>query len=535
MSNLLDYIKQARSFKIKTIDEVAESLGIKKGNYESYGMYKTKLSPSLAHDFDINKKGKYVVVSAITPTKFGEGKTLTTIGLSMSLNKIGKKAVCCIRQPSLGPIFGAKGGATGGGMCQVIPPEEINFFLNGDFPAVEACHNLISAFVYNHVYHKVSPRIKEVLWKRVIDINDRSLRKIKLEFGKDLQFESGFELTPASEIMALIALAGDYSDLLKRLEQIIVAVGEGGSPITTKDVGVVGPSSILLKKAFWPNLLQTCEGTPCIIHAGPFGNIAHGNSSVIADLIALKYGDFVVTECGFGAELGFEKFIDIKCRTSGLTPDCAVVVVTCRAVKEHTLDLFKHTIRVVKMTGIPCAVSINKFDNDSPADIEDIKRSAFENGADTVDIVEFFSKGGNGGLDLAQNVARLASAVHKIKSFYDLDMPVEEKIRTLARNLYLAEDIELSSRAKKSIELIRKWGYERLPICVAKNHLSLTHDPECKGIPTSYKLPITNIEVKSGAGYINVLCGNILTLPGLPERPESMNYSLNSTGEFNFG
>lgn len=535
MSNLFDYIREARRFRLRHIGEVAGSLGIPQDSIELYGRYKAKVPPSCAGVAPSSRKGRYVIVTAVTPTKFGEGKTLNTIGISMALNRLGKKAVACLRQPSLGPLFGVKGGATGGGKCQVIPPEDINFFLTGDFPAIETCHNLIAAFTFNHIYYGKTPKIERVLWRRVIDMNDRTLRRITHAVGKAGDFNTGFDLTPASEVMAIVALASSYEDLLARLERIIVGVDESGAPVTTKDIGAAGPSSVLLRKAFWPNLLQTSESTPVMIHAGPFGNIAHGNSSILADLIALGLCDFVITEAGFGAELGFEKFIDIKCRVSGLWPDCAVVVVTLRAVKEHGLDLLMHTIAIVKMAGVPCVVAVNKFEEDSEQDVKQLRDFCLKNGADACEGATFFRDGGAGGTALAEAVVELSSRQKQAgRYFYSLDTPVEERIRTLARKLYLAEDVEFSPKAVKSIKRLRKWGFDRLPVCIAKNHLSLSHDPNVKGIPKPYKFPVSDVDVRAGAGYIYVLSGDILTLPGLPDVPPSVAYSLDSTGDFKF-
>lgn len=531
MSTLFDCIREARRFKLVPIEKIAEDLGIGGAYLEVHGKYKAKIDPNVLGKLK-RKNGKYIIVTAVVPTKYGEGKTTTAIGLSMALNRSGRKSVCCLRQPSLGPLFGVKGGATGGGASQVIPPEDINFFLTGDFPAIQMSHNLIASFVYNHIHYGKSPEIKRVHWNRVMDINDRSLRKIIKVFKDKKEFKSGFELTAASEIMAVVALAKDYPDLINRMNRIIVAEDADGKPVTTSAIGVSGPATVLLRKAFWPNLLQTCENTPCIMHTGPFGNVAHGNSSIIADLIALKTSDYVITEGGFGAELGFEKFIDLKCRTSGLWPDCAVLVATARAVKLHGNELFKHMIKIVRSRGIPCVVSVNRFAADSEGDLEELKAVALSAGVEAVSVVDVYEKGSEGATELAGNVVKFCDGDGGVSNyFYQDNLSVYEKIRVLAKELYLAEDLELSGRAQRSLKRLSSWGMDRLPVCVAKGHFSLSHDPKEKGIPSAYRLPIADIDVKAGAGFIYALCGNIMTMPGLPEEPVSSSYQLNQEGD----
>ncbi len=547
---ILSDIEIAQAAKMKPIVEIAETLGIKEGDLEFYGKYKAKVSLDVLARNKSKKDGKYIDVTAITPTPLGEGKTVTTIGLSMALNKIGKKTTVCIRQPSLGPVFGIKGGAAGGGYSQVVPMEDFNLHLTGDVHAVGLAHNLAAAFLDNSIYKKnplnIDPRSIE--WRRVVDISDRYLRNIIVGLGtKDdgLPRQSGFDITVSSEVMAILALTTDLKDLRKRVGKIVLATTYDGKPVTTEDIKVAGAMAVLLKDAIKPNLMQTLENTPCLVHAGPFANIAHGNSSILADKIALKLSEYVVTESGFGADCGAEKFFDIKCRYSGLKPNAAVMVCSIRALKMHSGDftviagkplskglvtenidavergcanLEKH-IENIKTFGIPVVVAINKFTTDTDKEIEAVRKRALRSGADDALVSEVWARGGAGGADLAKAVVKAAEKPSNFGYLYSLDMPIKAKIEKIACEIYGAAKVEYSPIAEQKIKRYEKWGYGNLPICMAKTHLSLSHDPALKGRPTGFTLPIRDMRASIGAGFLYPLCGEMRTMPGLPSHP----------------
>lgn len=559
---MLSDLEIAQKAEIKDIREIAEKAGIKEKYLELYGNYKAKVSLEILKELENKKNGKYIDVTAITPTPLGEGKTVTTIGLSQAIGKLGKKVFTCIRQPSLGPVFGIKGGAAGGGYSQVIPMEDFNLHLTGDVHAVGIAHNLLAAFVDNSVYKGNPLNIDPytITWPRVVDVSDRFLRHIIIGLGgKENGFprETGFDITVASEIMAILALTTDLFDLRKRLGKIIVAQTYDKKPVTAEDVKAAGAMTVLLKDAIKPNLMQTLEHTPVFVHAGPFANIAHGNSSIIADLIAIKLADYVVTESGFGADCGMEKFMNIKCRYSGLKPDCVVLVCSIRALKMHSgkfkvvpgkpLDRglveenipaliqgasnLKKQIENAKLFGIPCVVAINKFQTDTEREIEKTKELALEFGADDVAVSEVWEKGGEGGLELAEKVIKACDKEKNFQFLYPLDLPIKEKIEIIAKKIYGAEKVEYSSLAEEKIKLYTKWGFQNLPICMAKTHLSLSHDPDLKGAPKGFTLPIRDIRISAGAGFLYPLCGEMRTMPGLPSEPAGTKVDIDKNGK----
>ena len=534
---------------IKPITSIAAKLGIPRKNLELFGDYKAKIS------LDILKKpgslkGKYVVVTGITPTHLGEGKTVTTIGLSMALNKLGRKAVACIRQPSIGPFFGVKGGGVGGGRSSVLPEEDINLHLTGDIHAVSQAHNLCASFIDNHLYrgNALNIDIDHIYWRRVVDVNDRALRRVVIGSGggdNGVERETGFDITAASELMAILALSESMPDLRKRISKIIVALTKDGKPVTCEDLKVAGSMALLLRDAIKPNLVQTSEGTPCIIHTGPFANITHGNSSILADRIGLKLADFVVTESGFGADCGLEKFADIKCRQSGLKPDVVVLVASIRALKVHS-GLFKMTVgkpldkeierenlRAVELGssnlkkqiensviyGVPCVVAINRFKTDTDRETALVKRKALEAGALSCVVSEVFIKGSRGGIDLGKAVIEAAKIKSSFKFLYSSTASIKDKMEIIAKTIYGANSVSYEPLAEANAEIYEKLGLGKLPICVAKTHLSLSHDPMLKGAPSDFVLPVREIRPSVGAGFLYALCGKILTMPSLPSHP----------------
>jgi formyltetrahydrofolate synthetase len=554
-------IEIARQTPLKDIKEIAENIGIKEDELELYGRYKAKVKLSLLERLKSNRQGKYIDVTAITPTPLGEGKTLTTIGLGLGLNKLGRKAISCIREPSLGLVFGIKGGATGGGRCQVLPMEEINLHLTGDHHAVSIAHNLLVAFLDNSILKDNPLNIDPltVNLRRVIDVNDRSLRNIVTGLGSKMDGisrESGFDTTACSEVMAILALSSDLKDMRKRLSKIVAAFTKEKRPVTAEDLKVAGAMAVILKKAIEPNLLQTTENTPCFIHTGPFANIAHGNSSIIADKIALRLADYCITESGFGADCGAEKFFDIKCYYSGLKPDCAVLVASVRALKMHSgkfeviagkpLDKelirsnpeavkegcsnLKKQIENVKIFGVPAVVAINRFETDTDEEIEVIKRCALESGADDVAESNVYRAGSAGAVELAEAVEKVSSKPSNFKFLYKEHDSIKEKIETIAKKIYGAGDVKYSKKALKKIKLYTELGYNDLPICIAKTHLSLSHIPSLKGRPRGFTLPVKDIRISGGAGFVYILCGKINTMPGLPSRPAGQNMDLDKNG-----
>jgi formyltetrahydrofolate synthetase len=559
---MLSDIQIAQKAAKEPIENIAGKLNLDKRFLIPYGKYIAKIDLSILESIKNKPSGKYILVTAITPTPLGEGKTVTTIGLSMALNKLGKLTSTCIRQPSLGPVFGIKGGAAGGGYSQVLPMEDFNLHFTGDVHAVGLAHNLAAAFLDNSLFHKNKLKIDPatIMWRRVVDVSDRSLRNVKIGLGEKedgIPRDSGFDITVASEIMAILALAEGLADLRKRLSRIIVAYTQEGKPVTCEDLKVAGSMAAVLRDAIKPNLIQTIENTPCFVHAGPFANIAHGNSSILADRIALKLSEYVVTEAGFGADCGAEKFFDIKCRYSGLKADAAVLVCSIRALKVHSgkfkitagmpLDtcLEKEDIQAVEegcgnlqkqienilCFGVPVVVAINRFACDTDKEIDFVIKKAKEFGADDCCVSEVWKKGSSGGVDLAKAVIKASGKKSNFKFLYPLEMPMEEKIKTIAAKIYGAADVEYSNEARKKMELYKKLGLDKLPICMAKTHLSLSHDPNFKGRPRDFILPITDIRASVGAGFLYSLCGAMRTMPGLPSHPVGENIDINEKGD----
>ncbi len=543
------------------IVNIARKIGLMEDEIETYGSDKAKISLNVSPRIADHPSGKYILVTAITPTPLGEGKTVTTIGLSMALNRIGERAIACIRQPSMGPVFGIKGGGTGGGYSQVIPAEELNLHFTGDMHAVSTAHNLLAAFLDAHIHHgnplNIDP--SSVILRRVIDLSDLVLRHIVVGLGgggNGTVRETGFDLTPASEVMAILALASDLSDLRRRLGKIIVAIDRDGGLVTAEDLKCAGAMTVLLKDAIKPNLIQTLENTPCLVHAGPFGNIAHGNSSIIADKIAIKLADYVVTESGFGADMGAEKFFNIKCRYSGLKPDAAVLVCTIRALKAHSgqfkivpgkpldselleenlpaleeggANLVKQ-IENVRAFGIPVVVAVNRMTEDTEAEIEAIRRLALAAGAETAAVSNVFAKGGEGGIELAEAVVSAAQKKSTFKPLYSLKSSIRKKIETIATQMYGASGVEYLPGVRTRIKRYEEWGLSNLPICMAKTHLSLSHDPNLKGRPTGFTVPVRDILASAGAGFLYVLLGEMSTMPSLPSSPRGQLIDIDEAG-----
>jgi len=564
MKNIPSDLEIAQSAKLKPILEIAKKIGIKENELELYGKYKAKITLSIVDRLKDKPFGKYIDVTAITPTPLGEGKTVTTIGLSLGLNKLKKKVITTLRQPSMGPVFGIKGGAAGGGYSQVLPMEDINLHFTGDIHAVGAANNLLAAFIDNSVTkgNKLNINPDTIITRRVVDISDRALRQIKTGLGGEengIPRDTGFDITVASEVMAILALSKDLSDLRSRIGKIIAAFTYDGMPVTAQDLKCAGAMTVLLKDAIKPNLVQTTENTPCIMHAGPFANIAHGNNSILADMIALKLADYVVTESGFGADCGAEKFMDIKCRVSGLKPpDAVVIVCSIRALKMHggafkaapgkkineealkkedveavkkgSANLEKH-IENMRLFGVPVVVAINRFLYDTDSEIAIIKEIAVKAGASDAVVSEVWEKGGAGGIELAKAVIKICGEKSDFRFLYPLDMPIEKKIETIAKKIYGAKEVSYSEEAKKKIEHYTKLGYDKLPICMAKTHLSLSHDPELKARPIDFILPIKDVRISAGAGFLYPLCGQMRTMPGLPSVPAGTKVDIDSDGK----
>jgi formate--tetrahydrofolate ligase len=551
----------AQAAKMNPIKEIAESVGLLEDEVEPYGKYMAKVNLGVLDRLQDRPQGKYIVVTAITPTPLGEGKTVTTIGLSQSLGYIGKKVFTCIRQPSLGPVFGIKGGAAGGGYAQVVPMEDFNLHLTGDVHAVGVAHNLLAALIDNHIYHGNELNIDAlaVTWPRVMDISDRALRRIVTGLGgreNGLPRESGFDITVASEVMAILALTTDLQDLRKRLGRIVIGLNRDKKAVTAEDLKAAGAMAVLLKDAIKPTLMQTLEHTPVFVHAGPFANIAHGNSSILADQIALKLADYVVTESGFGADMGAEKFMDIKCRYSGLVPSAVVMVCSIRALKMHSgrfkvvagkpLDagLIQENIEAVekgaenlekqienmRYFGVPVIVAINRFHTDTDNEIEVIKRKALAAGAEGAYVSEVWAKGGEGGAELAEAVAAAAEKSSNFQFLYPLEASIKEKIETIATKIYGADGVDYSPTAEQKIKSYTELGFGELPICMAKSHLSLSHEPSWKGRPRNYRVPIRDIRASVGAGFLYPLLGEMRTMPGLPSRPASEKIDIDEQG-----
>jgi formyltetrahydrofolate synthetase len=597
-------IEIAQEAELKPIAQVAAEIGLLPGELELHGDYEAKVRLSVLERLAAAPNGKYVDVTAITPTPLGEGKTTTTVGLSQALGAhLGKRVFTCIRQPSQGPTFGIKGGAAGGGYSQVVPMEDFNLHLTGDIHAITAANNLLAAAIDARILHeaaqpddgklfnalcpadkqgqrKFSPSMirrlqklgiaktnpdeltpeersrfarldidpASITWRRVMDTNDRFLRQITIGQGpeeKGMERSTGFDITVASEIMAILALTSDLADMRQRLGAMVIGTSRAGEAITAEDLGAAGALTVLMKDAIKPTLMQTLEGTPVFVHAGPFANIAHGNSSIIADRIALKLADYVVTESGFGADIGMEKFFDIKCRYSGLIPNCVVLVATVRALKMHgggpkvvagkplasaytdeNLDLLRaglpnlqHHIRNARGFGIPVVVAVNSFATDTPAECELVRQAASDAGAEDAVVCTHWMEGGKGTVKLAEAVVKACERPASFKFLYPLDISIKEKIETICKEIYGADGVDYTPEAEAKIELYTHLGFDKLPMCMAKTHLSLSHDPALKGVPTGYRIPISDLRASVGAGFLYPLVGEMRTMPGLPTRP----------------
>lgn len=566
-------IEIAQAAVIRPIVQIAEQHGISDEHIDHFGKYKAKVRLEFLKEIENKpKRAKYIDVTAISPTPLGEGKTTTTVGLTQGLGRLGLKAIAAIRQPSMGPTFGIKGGAAGGGYSQIVPMEDFNLHLTGDIHAVSAAHNLCATALDARMFHesrwseaffakqgmtKLDIDQYQVMWRRVVDMNDRPLRNILLGVGgvdNGPLRQSGFDISVASEVMAILALSKDLKDLRQRMGKIILAIDKKGKAVTTEDLGVAGAMTILLKDAIKPNILQTLEEQLAFVHAGPFANIAHGNSSVIADLIATKIGDYVVTESGFGADMGFEKFVDIKCRTSGIFPDAVVIVATVRALKMHgggpkvspgkplakeyvaedqelvrkgLCNLLAH-LGIVKKFGVPAVVAINAFPTDTEAEWNIIKEAAIKAGAVDAVVTKNWADGGDGAKALAEAVVKAANMPSHVEPFYPLELSIKEKIERIAREVYGAEHISYSPEADKSIEKFSELGYDSLPICMAKTQYSLSHDPALKGAPKGFTFPIADVRIAAGAGFIYPLSGEINTMPGLSSKPGYMGMDIDT-------
>jgi formate--tetrahydrofolate ligase len=550
---MLSNIEIARQAKPKPITEIADGLGIPHDAIYNYGPTKGKISLDWIQRLD-KPDGKLVLVTAITPTPAGEGKTTTTVGLGDALSRIGKKAVICLREPSLGPSFGSKGGAAGGGYAQVIPMEDINLHLTGDFHAIAAANNLLAAMLDNHIYwgNKLGIDQRRISWRRVVDVNDRALRHIISSLGgvaNGYPREDGFDIVPASEVMAVFCLSSSLEDLVERLGRIVVAQTRDRTPVTAKDLEANGAMAVLLKDAIAPNLVQTLEGNPAFVHGGPFANIAHGCNSVIATRTGLKLGDYVVTEAGFGADLGAEKFFDIKCRMAGLHPAAAVIVATVRALKMHggvaredlaaenaaavkkgSANLVRH-IHNVKRYGVPVTVAINRFGTDMDAEIAAIQAAAASEGVEAI-LCTHFADGSKGAEALAKKVVQLAeSGAAQFAPLYPDDMPLFDKAKTIATEIYAASDLIADKTIRDRLHGWEKEGRGNLPICIAKTQYSFSTDPNLKNAPSNHVVPIREVRLSAGAGFVVVICGEIMTMPGLPSVPAANSIRINEYGD----
>lgn len=545
-------IEIAQNYKMQPINQIAEKTGIGEEYIEQYGKYKAKIDNRWLRDCN-KKDGKLILVTAITPTPAGEGKTTTTIGLSDAMNLIGKKTVVALREPSLGPVFGIKGGAAGGGYSQVVPMEDINLHFTGDFHAIGAANNLLAAMLDNHIYQSnalgIDPR--KITWKRCVDMNDRQLRFVVDGLGgktNGVPREDGYDITVASEIMAVFCLASDMSDLKERLGRIVVAYTYDDKPVTARDLKAVGAMAALLKDAIKPNLVQTLGGTPAFVHGGPFANIAHGCNSVIATRMALKAADYTVTEAGFGADLGAEKFLDIKCRAAGLKPDAVVLVATVRALKMHggakktelgsenlvalekgLPNLLRHLDNITNVYRLPCVVAINRFPTDTDAEINAVIEKCKARGVN-VKLSTVWADGGKGGVELAEEVVRLCEKKNQFTFAYNLEGGIQNRIETLVKTIYRGSGINVSSAAEKQIAALESRGYGNLPVCVAKTQYSFADDPSLICAPENFIVNIKNVKVSAGAGFIVALTGDIMTMPGLPKTPAAENIDVDDDG-----
>ena len=550
---MLTDIEIAQSVKLRHISEIAEKAGIPEEYLELYGRNKAKIDLALLKDSE-KENGKLILVTAMTPTPAGEGKTTTTIGLADGLARIGKNVMVALREPSLGPVFGVKGGAAGGGWAQVVPMEDINLHFTGDFHAIGAANNLLAAMLDNHIYQGNSLNIdpRRITWHRCVDMNDRQLRFVTDGLGgrvNGVPREDSYDITVASEIMAVLCLASDITDLKERISRIVVGYTYNDEPVTAGDLKAAGAMTALLKDALKPNLVQTLEGTPAIVHGGPFANIAHGCNSVTATRMALKLGDYAVTEAGFGGDLGAEKFLDIKCRVSGLKPDAVVIVATVRALKMHggkaktelnTEDLealgkglpnlLRHVSNIKNVYGLPAVVAVNRFPTDTDADIDLVIAKCKELGVNTV-LSTVWAEGGKGGTALAEEVVRLCECENNFRFSYESELSIEEKIEAVAKKVYGGDGITVSPAAKKQIARLTELGYGNLPVCIAKTQYSFSDDPTKLGAPEGFKITVKNVRISAGAGFIVVLTGDIMTMPGLPKVPAAEKIDVDENGK----
>ncbi|HFU4058690.1 TPA: formate--tetrahydrofolate ligase [Streptococcus suis] len=550
---VLSDIDIANSVQMEPIGQVAERLGIPEESLSLYGRYKAKIDSRQLEALKDQPDGKLILVTAISPTSAGEGKTTTSVGLVDALSAIGKKAIIALREPSLGPVFGVKGGAAGGGYAQVVPMEDINLHFTGDFHAIGVANNLLAALIDNHIHHGNTLGIdsRRITWKRVVDMNDRQLRHIVDGLhGKvnGVPREDGYDITVASEIMAILCLSENIADLKARLEKIIIGYNFQGQPVTAGDLKAAGAMAALLKDAIHPNLVQTLEHSPALIHGGPFANIAHGCNSVLATKLALKYADYVVTEAGFGADLGAEKFIDIKCRLSGLRPSAVVLVATIRALKMHggvaksdlaqenveavlagLPNLEKHLENIQEVYGLPAVVAINKFPLDTEAELEAVSTACAKRGVDVV-LSDVWAHGGQGGRQLAEKVVQLAQEENHFQFVYDVEDSIETKLHKIVTKVYGGQGVKLSAVAKKEIAELERLGFGSYPICMAKTQYSFSDNPNLLGAPTDFTVTISNVKVSAGAGFIVALTGNIMTMPGLPKVPASEKIDIDNQG-----
>jgi formate--tetrahydrofolate ligase len=551
----------ARSAQLKPMDDIASEIGLGTHLLEPYGDQVVKIKLAAIEELADAPKAKYVVVTAITPTPLGEGKTTTTVGLGQAFKHIGKRATIAIRQPSMGPTFGIKGGAAGGGYSQVVPMEILNLHLTGDMHAVTAAHNMLSAMLDNHLFqgNDLGIDLNEITWRRVLDVNDRALRNIVIGLGPKadgVTRQTGFDITAASEVMATLALTTSLADLRQRLGRIVVGYTKDGTPVTAEQLEAAGSMAVILRDAIKPNLLQTLENTPVLVHTGPFGNIATGNSSVVADLIGIHTGDFLVTEAGFGADMGAERFFNIKCRTSGLRPDAAVVVATVRALKAHSGKYkivagkplppellaenpddvlagaanLRKQLENVRLHGVPPVVAINAFPTDHPSEHEAIRQVASEMGARSA-VCTHFANGGAGAAELAEAVAEAASEPNEFGFLYPSEASLREKIETVARRVYGADGVTYSTQASKQLDTYERAGFGTLPVCIAKTNLSISSDPSLKGAPTGWTMPVREVRASVGAGFVYPITGDIRTMPGLSAHPAAARIDLDENGE----
>lgn len=545
-------IEIARSASLKKITEIAKELNIDEEEIEQYGKYKAKISDEVTKKIENNKDGKLVLVTAMSPTPLGEGKTTISISIADGLRKIGKKSILALREPSLGPVFGIKGGATGGGHAQVAPMEDINLHFTGDIHAITSANNLLSAMIDNHIYHGNELQINKVVWKRCVDLNDRQLRRVNTGLSEEAKIvprEDSFDITVASEVMAILCLSKDIKDLKQKLGNILIGYNQNSEPIYAKDLKAEGSMAVLLKDAIKPNLVQTLENTPALIHGGPFANIAHGCNSIIATKMAMKLADYTITEAGFGADLGAEKFLDIKCRKAGIKPDAVVCVATIKALKYHggtpkdkileenmeslekgMSNLYRHINNLKEKFGLNVIVAINKYNTDTETELNFVK-TELEKINVSSSIVESWAKGGNGAIDIAQKLVKLTEQEEHFKYIYELNESIKEKIDKISTEIYGAKNVIYSEKALKNIKRIEELGYSNLPVCIAKTQYSFSDDAKKLQCDEPFEINVRDVEIKAGAGFIVALAGKIMTMPGLPKVPSAESIDIDDNGE----